>query len=262
MALSAGQVKELAKLLEEAEAKFAPVAPFTVALPDITAEDAYKVQLEVLSHRLASGRKIVARKVGLTSLAMQRMLNVDQPDYGMILDNMLIADGADYAAKNLLQPRIEAEVAFMLKKDLKGPGVTMEQVLDATDYVFPSLEVIDSRIRDWKIKFADTVADNASSARVVVGTSHANPRGMKLEQVELVFEKNGKEIGRAKGDAVLGNPANAVAWCANKLSEYGMQPRAGEFVMPGAFTGATPVVAGDVIKATFSGIGAVSVKFV
>ncbi|MBM3939474.1 MAG: 2-keto-4-pentenoate hydratase [SAR202 cluster bacterium] len=262
MALKPSQIKEFANALIEAETHYAPIPPLTASVPDMSAADAYAVQMEVLKHRLHLGHRIVGRKVGLTSKAMQQMLNVDQPDYGAILEDMLIKDGASYEVKSLLQPRIEAEVAFMMKKPLKGPNVTIEQVMDATDFVFPALEVIDSRIKDWKIKLADTIADNASSARVVVGNAKAHPRGMQLDKVELVFEKNGKEIARATGEAVLGNPANAVAWCANKLAEFGTSINAGDLVMPGALAAATPVAGGDTIKATFSGIGSVSVKFV
>ena len=218
--------------------------------------------MTVLRGRLDAGRRVVAKKVGLTSVAMQQMLGVDQPDYGMILDDMLIDDGADYPIGRLLQPRVEPEIAFMLKADLKGPNVTIDQVLEATDYVFPAIEVIDSRIKDWKIKLVDTIADNASSGRVVVGANRVPVQGLDLVNEGLVFEKNGQELGRATGEAVLGNPANAVAWAANKLSEYGITINAGEFVMPGALTSAAPVAAGDVVTANFSVVGSVSVRFV
>ena len=262
MTLTKERVEELAHKLMAAEATRVPIAPLSETVEGITVEEAYQVQLAVLEHRLASGRRVVAKKVGLTSKAMQDMFGVDQPDYGMILDQMLIEDGASYPANHLLQPRAEPEVAFMLKADLKGPGVTAEQVLEATDYVFPALEIIDSRIKDWKIKLVDTIADNASSCRVVVGTNRVSVQGLDLVNEELVFEKNGEELSRAKGEAVLGNPANAVAWVANRLSEYGITCKAGEFVMPGAFTGATPVVAGDTVRARFGRVGTVSVRFV
>ena len=262
MSMTKERIEEIARQLMAAEADRAPIAPLTDAAGGITVDDAYQVQLTVLRQRLAAGRRVVAKKVGLTSAAMQQMFGVDQPDYGAILDDMLIEDGAEYPVGRLLQPKVEPEIAFMLKKDLQGPNVTVEQVLDATEYVFPALEVIDSRIRDWKIKLADTIADNASSARVVVGANHVPVQGLDLAGEELVFEKNGQELGRAKGEAVLGNPANAVAWVANKLSEYGITISAGEFVMPGALTGATPVQAGDEIRATYAHVGVVSVRFV
>ena len=262
MAVTEEQLRSLAEELMTAELQHAPVGPITDRIPDFSVDDAYQVQATVLARRLSDGRKIVGRKVGLTSKAMQQMFGVDQPDYGVILDNMLIADGAEYAMTSLLQPRIEPEIAFMMKKGLKGPDVTAEQVIDATDYVFPSLEVIDSRILDWKIKLQDTIADNASSARVVVGTNRVQLAGVDLAAEELVFEKNGEELGRATGEAVLGNPINAVAWLANTLARYGASINAGDIVMPGALTGATPVTAGVSIKATFKLLGTVSVRFV
>ena len=262
MAVTQDQLQSLAQELITAETQQAPIGPITDRVPDFSVDDAYNVQAIVLAQRLNAGRSIVGRKVGLTSKAMQQMLGVDQPDYGVILDDMIIVDGAEYAAANLLQPRIEPEIAFMMKKALNGPNVTAEQVVDATDYVFPSLEVIDSRIRDWKIKLQDTIADNASSARVVVGTNRVYLDGLDLAEEELVFEKNGEELGRATGAAVLGNPVNAVAWLANTLAHYNAGINAGDIVMPGALTGATPVKAGDSIKASFKRVGTVSVRFV
>jgi 2-oxopent-4-enoate hydratase len=261
MSITQEQVHNLAHELMDAEANFAAVAPITDRIPDFTVEDAYQVQKAVLEHRLGEGRTIIGKKVGLTSKAMQKALGVDEPDYGMLLDGVLIEDGAEYAANQLLQPRIEGEIAFLLKADLRGTNITPEQVLEATECVFPSLEVIDSRIKDWKIKLPDTIADNASSARVVTGTNRVPVQGLDLANVEMVFEKNGEEIGRATGEAVLGNPANAVAWLANTLNRLGSSINAGDIVMPGALTAMTPVQAGDTIKATFSGLGSVSVRF-
>lgn len=261
MAMTPEQIKQIADLLIGADQTSTPVAPLTDTFPDMTAADAYEVQQEVLRRRLAGGRKVVGRKVGLTSLAMQKMLGVDQPDYGVILDDMTIADGATFKASSLLQPRIEPEIAFMLTDELKGPGVTVADVLAATAYVFPALEVVASRVRDWKIKLQDTIADNASAGGVVIGNARSAPDAVDLVNEELVFEKNGEELGRATGAAVLDNPANAVAWCANKLSEYGASLAAGEFIIPGALTAMTPVAAGDTVTARFSTIGTVSVSF-
>jgi len=261
MAITLEQTKELADLLLQAEESSVPVPPLTDKYPDITAADAYEVQLEVTRRRLAGGRKIVGRKVGLTSLAMQKMLNVDQPDYGAILDDMIVADGATYEASRLLQPRIEPEIAFMLKAPLKGPGVTAADVIAATDYLFPALEIVASRVKDWKIKLEDTIADNASSGAVVIGEAHSVAEGADLVNEALIFEKNGEELARATGAAVLDNPANAVAWCANKLSEYGESIAAGEFIIPGALAGMVPVAPGDTITAKFSTIGTVTVTF-
>ncbi len=254
-------VHQIAHELMEAEASHTPVPPITDRYPDFSIADAYEVQRTVIDHRLGEGRTIIGKKVGLTSKAMQQALGVNEPDYGMLLDGVLIENGTDYAAGQLLQPRIEGEIAFVLKADLPGPDVTPEQVLAATDYVVPALEVIDSRIKDWKIKLPDTIADNASSARVVVGTDHLSVQGLDLANVEMVFEKNGEEIGRATGEAVLGHPANAVAWLANTMHSLGVTLNAGDLIMPGALTAMTPVQAGDTIKATFSSLGSVSVRF-
>ena len=261
MTVDSETVHQIAHELIDAEANHAPVPPITDRYPDFNIADAYEVQRTVIDHRLGEGRKIIGKKVGLTSKAMQQALGVSEPDYGMLLDGVLIENGADYATGQLLQPRIEGEIAFVLKADLPGPDVTPEQVLAATDYIVPALEVIDSRIKDWKIKLPDTIADNASSARVVVGTGHLPVEGLDLANVEMVFEKNGEEIGRATGEAVLGHPANAVAWLANTMHSLGVTLNAGDLIMPGALTAMTPVQAGDTIKATFSSLGSVSVQF-
>ncbi|MDE2838824.1 MAG: fumarylacetoacetate hydrolase family protein [Chloroflexota bacterium] len=261
MALTADQIQELADLLFNAEQSSDPVPPLTDRFPDMTAVEAYQVQQEVIRKRIQGGRRVVGKKVGLTSLAMQQMLGVGEPDYGVVLDDMTIADGATFEAGRLLQPRVEPEIAFMLSKDLKGPGVTVEDVLAATEYVFPALEIVASRVKDWKIKLQDTIADNASAGGVVLGDAHSQVSAVDLVNEELVYEKNGEEIARATGAAVLDNPANAVAWCANKLSEYGDSLAAGEFVIPGALCAMTPVQPGDTVVARFSTIGSVSVTF-
>ncbi len=261
MALTAEQVKELAELLLHAEQSSDPVLPLTDSFPDMTVVDAYEVQQEIIRRRIQGGRRVVGKKVGLTSVAMQQLLGVDQPDYGVILDDMTITDGSTFEAGRLLQPRVEPEIAFMLAAELKGPGVTVADVLAATEYVFPALEVVASRVKDWKIKLQDTIADNASSGGVVLGDAHSAVSAVDLVNEELIFEKNGEELARATGAAVLDNPANAVAWCANKLSEYGDSLAAGEFIIPGALCAMTPVAPGDTVVARFSTIGSVSVTF-
>ena len=262
MSLTQEQIHELAHALMEAEQSHESIAPLTEKYPDLSAQDAYSVQLMILEHKLSTGRKIAGKKVGLTSAAMQKMLGIDQPDYGMIFEDTVVQDGAEIKVGSLHQPRVEPEITFILKKTLKGPGVTLEDVLDATDYVVASLEVVGSRIKDWKIKLADTIADNASGAMAVLGSEHVSVQGLDLVNESMVFEKNGEELSKGTGEAVLGNPANAVAWCANTLGEYGVSLNAGEFVMPGALVGMTPVEPGDVITARFANVGTVSAKFV
>ena len=190
------------------------------------------------------------------------MLGIDTPDYGMIFDNMVLADGAEVPFDSLQQPRVEPEITFFLKKTIKGPNVSIDDVLEATDYVVASLEVVGSRVADWKIKLADTIADNASHMAAVIGSAKIDVAQVDLVNEGLVFEKNGVELSRGTGAAVLDNPAKAVAWCANKLGEYGVPLNAGEFVMPGALVGMTPVEKGDIVVAKFDTLGSVSVKFI
>jgi 2-keto-4-pentenoate hydratase len=262
VALDRATVQQLAAELLEAERTRVPIAPLTERYPDLTEADAYAVQLAIVDPKLAAGARVVGKKIGLTSLAMQRMLNVDQPDYGHILDTMTVMEGGECPIDTLIQTRIEPEIAFVLKDDLVGPNVTREQVMAATAYVTPALEIIDSRVRDWKIKLGDTVADNASSARVVLGTTTTPVDAVDLRLVGCVLEKNGEVVGTAAGAAALGDPAVAVAWLANKLATYDIPLKAGEIIMPGALTKAEAVTRGDVIRATYDRLGSVSVKFV
>ncbi len=196
-----------------------------------------------------------------TSLAMQAMLGVKEPDYGHILNGMVVMEGEKIPAGDLIAPRIEGEIAFVLKEDLKGPGVTVTEVLRCSEGVVPALEIVDSRIRDWKIKLPDTVADNASSALIVLGGVLTPAQAVDLRTVGMVMEKNGEVLGTAAGAAVLGHPAQAVAWLANKLSAYGIVLRKGEVVLSGALAAAAPFAAGDFFRADFGFLGDVKIKF-
>src|SRR3989442_3829744 len=230
--------------------------------PKIEAQEAYRIQLALIEMKKADGAKVVGKKIGLTSKAMQKMLNVDQPDYGHIWDNVVLQDAAVYLAGELIQPKIEPEIAFILDRELTGPGVTPTQVLAATRFVLPALEIIDSRIEGWKIKLCDTIADNASSARVVLGGSPKRIDQVNLKLVGMVLEKNGEIIQTGAGAAVLGHPAAAVAWLANAVGEFGVTLKAGEVIMPGAISAASDVAAGDLFCASFGGLGMVSFRFV
>ena len=192
---------------------------------------------------------------------LKAMLRVKEPDYGHILNGMVVMEGEEIPTSELIQPRIEGEMAFVLKKELKGPGVTLTDVIRCSEGVIPSLEIIDSRITDWKIKLADTVADNASSARIVLGGKITPLLGLDLRTVGMTLEKNGEVVATATGAAVLGNPAHAVAWLANKLAVYGISLRKGEVVLSGSLTAALPVAAGDFIRADFGLLGDVKIKF-
>lgn len=260
--LSDEVVRRVAEELYQAEKQLRTVPPLTDRYPGIEPADAYRIQLAVVEMKKADGAKVVGKKIGLTSLAMQKMLNVDQPDYGHILENMIVQDGSAFPVKELIQPKIEPEIAFILERDLVGPGVTTLEVLASTRFVVPALEIIDSRIENWKIKLCDTIADNASSARVVLG---GPPRGvdqLDLKLAGVVMEKNGQVVGIGAGAAVLGHPANAVAWLANAVAKFGVKLRAGEIVMPGAACAAADVAPGDVVQASVNGLGTVSVRFV
>ncbi len=260
--LSEEIIRKTAQELYAAERQRKALRPLTERYPEIEAEDAYRIQLALMELKSADGAKIVGKKIGLTSKAMQKMLNVDQPDYGHILDSMMVQDGSTFPIKELVQPKIEPEIAFILEKDLKGPGVTAMQVLAATRFVVPALEIIDSRIEGWKIKLCDTIADNASSARVVLGGSPRRVDQVDLKLMGMVLENNGEVIQTGAGAAVLGHPANAVAWLANAVGQFGVTLKAGEIVMPGALCAAADVAAGDFIRASFDSLGTVSIRFV
>jgi len=262
MALTEAQIKEWAARLRQAEQSRSTLPALTAAIPGITVADAYAIQLASIDMKKQAGAKVVGKKIGLTSQAMQRMLNVDQPDYGHILDYMIVQDGSEFPVKELIQPKIEPEIAFILERDLKGPGVTPMQALAATRFVVPALEIIDSRVEGWKIKLCDTIADNASSARVVLGGPPRRVDQLDLKLIGMVMEKNGQVAHTGAGAAILGHPANAVAWLANAIGQFGVSLQAGEIVMPGAISGAVDVAAGDYLRASFDGLGTVSVRFV
>jgi len=262
MAVDEKTIGELAEQLLEAEDKRKPIDPITDKYPSISIEEAYKIQLKVVHLKKQRGHVIVGKKIGLTSKGMQQLLGVNEPDYGHILDKMMIYEGEALSLSQLIQPKVEAEIAFLLKKDLKGPGVTVASVLNATEGVMPAIEVIDSRIKDWKIKIQDTVADNASSARVILGGKMLPPRELDLKCIGMVLEKNGEIVATSAGAAVLGNPAQSVAWLANKLSEFGIALKAGEIIMSGSLVAAIEAMSNDVIRATFDRLGSVAVKFI
>ena len=259
--LSAATIGEAANSLYEAERTQRPVPPLTETYEGLSVEEAYRIQLTLIERKLREGAQVVGHKIGLTAVAMQQMLGVDQPDFGHILNTMMVQDGSAVDRGELIYPRVEAEITFVLKEDLRGPGVTIAKVLASTEYVMPSLEIVDSRIADWKIKLADTIADNASSCRMVVGGRCLRPDAFDLRLVGMVLEKNGEVMNSAAGAAVLGNPAQAVAWLADKLAEFDVTLKAGEVILPGALSAAITVQAGDSIRATFDHLGPVSVRF-
>jgi 2-keto-4-pentenoate hydratase len=255
------RMKALAEMLLAAEQSQKPIPPLTESDPGISVEEAYRIQLLVMEMKKSQGQVVVGKKIGLTSLAMQNMLGVKEPDYGHILDSMVVMEAEKIRTTDLIKPRIEGELAFVLKEDLQGPGVTLTEVIRCSEGVIPSLEIIDSRIVDWKIKLPDTVADNASSARVVLGGTITPIKTLDLRTVGMVLEKNGEVVATAAGAAVLGHPAQAVAWLANKLAAYGIALRKGEVILSGSLTAAMPIGAGDFVRADFGPLGDVKIKF-
>ena len=236
--------------------------PLSSRHPDITIEDAYAIQQRLIARRLDAGERVVGKKIGVTSQAVMNMLGVFQPDFGILLDGMVYNEGQPIEARTLIQPKAEGEIAFVLKKDLMGPGVTAADVMAATEGVMACFEIVDSRIRDWKIQIQDTVADNASCGVFVLGDRLVDPRDVDLATCGMVLEKNGEIVATGAGAAALGHPANAVAWLANTLGRLGMGLKAGEVVLSGSLGIMVPVRAGDSLRVTIGGIGGCSVRFI
>jgi 2-keto-4-pentenoate hydratase len=255
------RVQHLYELLQQAEATKKSISPLTDVYPDLSVEDAYQVQLRAIKQKVQEGERIVGKKIGLTSVAMQNLLGVDQPDYGHLLDSMEVSNKGMISLDRLFQPKVEGEIAFVLRRDLTGPSVTVEDVLDATDYIAPALEIVDSRITDWKITLADTVADNASSGLFVIGEDRFSLKDIDLPSIKMNLVKNGERINSGYGSDVLGHPAKCVAWLANKLSQYNVELKAGEVILSGALSAAVAAEKGDVFTAEFSHIGKVEVSF-
>jgi 2-keto-4-pentenoate hydratase len=251
-----------AELLRTAELDARPIPPLRESFPDIDVVDAYEIQLRGIRRRLEAGATVYGHKVGLSSRAMQQMMGVDEPDYGHLLHDMVLLEESPVVASRYLLPRVEVEVGFVLGADLPGEGCTVEDVLRATEAVVPSIELIDSRIADWKIGLEDTIADNASSAGVVLGRERRKPDELDLTAIDAVLWKNGEQVATGRSDAVLGNPAVAVAWLARKVASFGVRLEAGHVVLPGSCTRAYDVVAGDHVTADFTGLGSVSLSFV
>lgn len=259
---ASGTLEAHAAALREAELTCRPVDPLTEAVPGMTIADSYTIQELNIRRRLAEGRVLCGRKIGLTSRAMQTLLGVSEPDFGALLDDMFVEDGESVAADTLIQPKAEAEVAFVLRKDLAGPGVTTIEALRAIEGAAAAIEVVDSRIADWRITIADTIADNASSGRVVLGTRLVPVHQLDLRLVGMGIWHNGELADSGAGVAALGNPVRCVAWLANTLGMLGSGLRAGDVVMSGALHRAFDVVAGDTVRAEFDRLGSVSLRFV
>lgn len=240
----------------------APVTPLSGRARRLSLDDAYRIQQRFVERRVAQGETIVGKKIGATSRAVQDLLDVRQPDFGMLLSGMHYAAGAAIPADSLIAPRAEGEIAFLLARDLRGPGIDRDDVIAATAAVAPCFEIVDSRIRDWAIRIEDTIADNASCGVYVLGEARVDPRTLDLAACEMTIEQNGEPVARGRGDAVLGHPADAVAWLANALADYDVPLLAGEIVLSGSLATLIPVVAGDRLSMRIVGIGGCDVRFI
>lgn len=267
MSLTAAQAKELAQKLFEAEKTGVQTPVLSQSYPDAGMDDAYAVQAELIALKLAAGREARGWKIGLTSKAMQYALNIDIPDSGVLLDDMFFPDSATVPAGRFIQPRVEAEIAFVMKSDLSGPNVTIFDVLNATDYVVPSLEILDTRVQrvDRETGKArtifDTIADNAANAGIVTGGRPMRVDAVDLRWVGAIVLRNGQVEETGLGAGVLNHPAAGVAWLANRLSSYGGAIKAGEIVLSGSFIRPVEARHGDTIVADFGPMGTVSVFF-
>ncbi|BBZ02541.1 2-keto-4-pentenoate hydratase [Mycolicibacterium chitae] len=252
---------ELAADLAEAERSRTAIDPLTAGHPDIDVVDAYEIQLLNIRQRVAEGARVVGHKVGLSSEAMQKMMNVDEPDYGHLLDEMEVFEDVPVKTSAFLYPRVEVEVGFILADDLPGAGCTEDDVLAATAAFVPSIELIDTRIKNWQIKLCDTIADNASSAGWVLGKERVSPKDIDIRTIDAVLTCNGEVVAEGRSDAVLGNPVTAVAWLARKVDSFGVRLKAGDVVLPGSCTRAIDARPGDNFVADFAGLGSVRLTF-
>lgn len=262
MSMKHNMIDDAARMLHNAQVRRAPINQLTERWPGMSVADAYAVQQVNLARRLAEGRILFGHKIGLTSEPMQTLLGVDEPDFGYILDDMVVANGSALSRGGFCAPRVEPEVAFLLREPLRGPGVGIDEVRSATEAVAVALEIVDSRIADWKLTLPDTVADNASSGAVVLGDWVPYRNSLDLAAARASLRLNGAEIDTGVGSAVLGDPASAVAWLANALAPFGTEILAGQFVMSGSFTTAAFIHPGDAASATIGSLGTVSVTVV
>jgi 2-oxo-hept-3-ene-1,7-dioate hydratase len=250
-----------ADILVAAEGERKQAVQLSKTWPAITMEDAYAISTEVTNRKIAAGAKLIGHKVGLTSKAMQRSSQIDEPDYGHLLDSMMIADGARVAHENFCLPRVEVELAFILGKTLRGPGIGLPDVLRATECVVPAIEIVDARLQDPR-KIFDTVADNGAAAGIVIGGRPVGPLDLDLRWVGGIMYRNAEieETGLAAG--VLGHPALGVSWLANKLGRHGVQLEPGHLILAGSFTRVVFARKGDTLHADFGQLGGIAVQFV
>jgi 2-keto-4-pentenoate hydratase len=254
-------VARCAMLLAQAEHDRRPIAPLREAFPQLTVEDAYRIQLANAERRKSLGERVVGHKVGLTARTMQELFGVDEPDYGHLFDTMVHDPGRPLDLSQLIDPQIEVEPAFVLREKLEGNALSIDDVLAATECIVVCFEVIDSRIADWKIGIQDTVADNGSSARVVLGTQRVKPSALDLANLATVLEIDGAVVERGNTGAVLGHPARSVAWLAGTLTRFGLALGAGDIVLPGTCVRSRRVAGCRTATGRMDGLGTITVSF-
>ncbi len=258
---------ELAERLWNAQITGTPCSPLTDDYPELTVEDAYEIQGINLERRMneeglfGAKARMVGRKIGITSLPIQEWLGVTEPDFGGLLDDMDVPNGGKADMSKLVQPRVEGEIAFVLKKCLLGPGISAAQVIAATDFILPSIEIIGSRLKDWKFKIQDTVADNAAASMFVLGSQPARLEDYDLRTIGMTLRYNGSVVSTGAGAACLGNPVNAVTWLVNKLGEFGTTLNTGDVILSGALGPVQAVKEGDHVSVQIGMMGEVSVSF-
>lgn len=262
MQLNQQTIEQLAELLENAELQAHDVVKITDAHPEMDWDDAYAIQAEILRRKLARGNRVVGLKCGLTSRAKMKQMGVDTPCFGFLVDYFSVAEGGAVKMSELIHPKVEPEIVFVLKRALKGPGCHVGSVLAATDFVMPGIEVIDSRYRDFKFDLKSVIADNCSSSRFVLGGQAVPLEGLDLRTLGVVMEKNGEAVAIGAGAAVLGHPAAAIAMLANHLGARGEELPAGTMILSGGVTEAVAVAAGDHVSLRIQSLGSVSLHFI
>ena len=261
MAVDQAVREQIAADLWQAEKAAVAIDRPTDTHPDLDVVDAYEIQLINIRKRLEAGATVAGHKVGLASEAMQKMMGVNEPDYGHLLDEMQYFESTPIDFASLCFPRVEVEVGFILGKDLPGDGCTNDDVIDAVEWVVPSIELIDSRIKDWQITLCDTIADNASSCGWILGAQRVPIGDIDTGDIEAVLHRNGEIVAKGNSSAVLGHPLNAVSWLANKVSGFGVRLRKGDVILPGTATRAIDISSGDHFVAEFLGLGTVTLDF-
>ncbi|GAA4860956.1 2-keto-4-pentenoate hydratase [Actinomycetospora straminea] len=255
-------IKAKARALFEARRTRVPIPPFTDSEPDLGMADGYAIQQELVPLLLADGDRVVGHKVGVTSAAMQKMIGIDTPDYGPTLASTVYRDGDAIPLSRFIQPKVEAEIVFVLGERLQGPGIRPTDVAPAIAGVAAAMEIVDSRIVDWRIKLADTVADMASNGAVAMSSRLVPLAGLDTRLIGMTFTRNGELVDTGAGAAALGDPLAVVAWLANVLGEAGVALEPGHTIMTGALHAAVPMAAGDVFRAEFDRLGPVTIRVV